>query len=353
MKVKKQNYGTLSDGTKATLYTVSNGKMSFCVTDYGCTLTSILVPDKIHGMVDVLLGFSTLDGYVTGKGSYGALVGRFANRISGAAFSVEGKQYSLDANNNGNCLHGGFRRFEKMLWKSKAVSTKHGEGVRFTRTSPSLEQGFPGNVQLEVTYTLNDDNELTLSYRAVTDKATPINLTNHSYFNLAGSGTILNHLLQLNCTSYLDVDKALIPTGKLIPVKGTAFDFTKEKPVGADIKKTGSGYDHCFVTQNYDAHAKSAFEISEKTGLVLAAKVTDPASGRKMTVKTNQIGMQVYTGNSVEGTVGKNGCAYQNHDAICLETQCFPDSPNKPEFPSCILEPDRKYRALTVYGFSF
>jgi aldose 1-epimerase len=353
MKVKKQNYGTLSDGTKATLYTVSNAKMSFSVTDYGCTITSILLPDKVSGTVDVLLGFSTLDGYITGAGSYGALVGRFANRISAAKFDINGQEYDLDANSNGNCLHGGYTRFEKMLWNSKIISTKHGTGVRFTRLSHEKEQGFPGNMQIEVTYTLNDANEITLSYKAVSDKATPVNLTNHSYFNLAGNGSILDHTLQMNCSYYLDVDKELIPSGKLIPVKNTIFDFTTGKTIGTDIAKTGNGYDHCFVTQAYDAGAKTAFDFAVSGQLVQAAVLSDPVSGRKMSVKTNQEGVQVYTANSIEGTTGKNGRKYRAHEAICLETQCFPDSPNKQEFPSCILQPGSKYKALTVYGFSF
>ncbi|MCR5290078.1 MAG: galactose mutarotase [Treponema sp.] len=350
MKVKKTRFGTLCDGSKVTLYTVSNGKMSVSMMDYGCTLTSILVPNGKGGTIDVLVGRSTLDSFINGAGSHGGIVGRFANRISNARFTLDGKDYGLDVNScNKDCLHGGFERYEKMLWSGTEVTTKYGTGVKFTRLSCDGEQGFPGNVALEIYVTLNDFNELTLKYVAVTDKATPINITNHAYFNLAGRGTVLKHTLKLACKQYLEVDDTLIPTGKLIDVAGTPFDFTKEKQIGKDIADTGVGYDHCYVTPAYNPK-KGAFD-SDK--VIPVALLKDPESGRSMTVSTNQIGIQVYSGNFMEGHRGKNGIIQQKHDALCLETQCFPDSPNKKSFPSCILQPGDKYKALTTYKFIF
>ena len=349
MQVTKQKFGVLSDGSKVTLYTVSNGRMSFSVMDYGCTITSILVPDSKGAAADILLGWSTFDGYVTGKGSFNAFVGRFANRISNARFTVGGKEYKLDVNDHNNSLHGGFTRYEKMMYESRIVETEYGTGVKFSRLSRDGEQGYPGNVAIDITYTLNEFNELSLLYTAATDAATPVNFTNHAYFNLAGNGTINNHLLKMNCTRYLEVDPCLIPTGKLLSVQGTPLDFTAEKTVGQDIDKTGiGGYDHCFVTEAYDPH-KNAFE-NEK--LVHVCTLTDPVSGRTMNMSTNQIGVQLYSGNFVEGMIGKNGRCYHNHESICLESQCFPDTPNKSDFPSCVLTSGEKYKSLTVYSFS-
>ncbi|QTQ14094.1 galactose mutarotase [Treponema parvum] len=350
MEVKKEVFGTLSDGNVASLYTVSNGKMSFSATDYGCIITSILLPDPRSGKVDVSLGYSTLTGYACGTSSFGAIVGRFANRIGNAKFSLDGKDYALDVNSCGaDCLHGGYTRYDKMLWKSSVFSNKNGIGVKFTRTSRDMEQGFPGNVKLEVVYTLDKFNRITLKYKASSDAATPINITNHTYFNLAGRGSVEDHVLQMNCPSYLEVDKNLIPTGKLIRVNGSAFDFLKSKKLGKDIKKTGNGYDHCFVTEVYDPDMKSAFDGEVK----YAATIEDPVSGRAMKVYTDQIGIQLYTGNFLNGETGRNGMKYGKHEAFCLETQCFPDTPNKKDFPSCILYPGKKYKALTVYEFLF
>ncbi len=351
--VKKQTLGTLCDGQKVSLYTVSNGKMSFCAMDYGCTLTGIFLPNKIGGgKTDILLGHSTLDAYVASSSCFGSIVGRFANRIGGAKFSIGKDVYSLDKNDNkANTLHGGFTRLDHFVWKSTPVEGKEGCGVKFTRRSADGEQGFPGNLDVCVSYTLGKDNRLTLKYTATTDKPTPVNFTNHAYFNLSGGGTVLEHTMQSDCEGYLEVDKNLIPTGKIIPVSGTAFDFTKEKPLGRDIAKTGSGYDHCFVTPAYGKE-KSAVPLKAKP-LVVAAIIRDMKSGRKMTVETNLEGIQVYTANSIDGIIGKNARVYKNHEAVCLETQCFPDTPNKAEFPSCILNPGETYKAVTVYGFEF
>lgn len=349
MEIKKEIFGVLSDGKVASLYTISNGKMSFSVTDYGCILTSILLPDERYGNVDMVLGYSTLAGYTTGTSSFGAIVGRFANRIGKSKFSIDGTEYQLDANNGDNCLHGGFYRYDKMVWSSSIVSTKNGLGVCFTRTSRDMEQGFPGTVKYEITYTLNKENQIILKYKAETDKSTPINITNHSYFNLAGCGSVENHVLQMNCPSYIPVDKALIPTGKIQSVKGTAFDFLKPKKIGDDLKSVGAGYDHCFVTESYTPDMTNAFCGEMKQ----VADVFEPVSGRGMKVYSNQIGVQFYTGNFLNNECGRNGMRYNKHEAFCLETQCFPDSPNKSEFPSCILHPDEKYKATTIYEFSF
>lgn len=353
MTVKKQTLGTLCDGQKVSLYSVSNGKMSFCAMDYGCTLTGIFLPNKIGGgKTDILLGHSTLDAYVASSSCFGSIVGRFANRIGGAKFSIGKDEYSLDKNDNdANTLHGGYTRLDHFVWKSAPIEGKEGCGVKFTRRSVDGEQGFPGNLDVCVSYTLGKDNRLTMKYTATTDKPTPVNFTNHAYFNLAGGGTVLEHTMQSDCEGYLEVDKNLIPTGKIIPVSGTAFDFTKEKPLGRDIAKTGSGYDHCFVTPAYGKE-NSAVPLKQKP-LVVAAILRDIKSGRKMTVETNLEGIQVYTANSVGGVVGKNGRVYKKHEAVCLETQCFPDTPNKAEFPSCILHPGETYKAVTVYGFEF
>ena len=352
MTVTKQKWGTLCNGQTANLYTASNGTMSFSATDYGCTLTGIFLPNKNGVFTDILLGFSTLQGYINSLSCFGSIIGRFANRISDAQFKIDGKTYQLDKNENAkNTLHSGFTRFDHFLWESKAIETEEGVGVQFTRCSADGEQGFPGNLTATVSYMLSRDNRLTLKYSAKTDKATPINFTNHAYFNLAGSGTILEHELQTDCQGYLEVDKNHIPTGKILSVKGTPFDFTTMKKIGANIHETEDGYDHCFVTPIYNGR-DSGLPLDEKK-LFRAAVLIEPKLKRKMYVETNQEGMQVYTANQIEGIIGKHGATYHNHEALCLETQCFPDTPNKAEFPPCILKPGEVYNAVTVYGFEF
>ncbi|MCR4953489.1 MAG: galactose mutarotase [Treponema sp.] len=351
MKVKKQKFGVLSDGTKVHLYTVSNGNMSFSCTDYGCTLTSIVLKNIDGSKTDVLLGYSTLEGYLNSKYCFGAIVGRFANRIGKASFTLNAKKYELDKNDGPNTLHGGFNGYDKMMWKGSIVEEKNASGVKFTRFSPDGEQGFPGNVKLEVTYLLDENNNLSCKYTARTDKATPINITNHAYFNLAGNGSIYKQTVQMNSSKILEVSPKLIPTGKLLDVEGTAFDFTKEKEIGAEIKDTGMGYDHCYVTEMYDTNNPQCAVPLSDSDLVEFAVVKDKKSGHEMSVFTNMPGCQFYTGNFIKGILGKNGVIYQNHDAYCLETQCFPDSPNKKEFPSCILEPGQVMKAKTVYSF--
>ncbi len=353
MKVKKQKFGLLSDGTKVSLFTVRNSRMSFSCTDYGCTLTSIVIRDDSGIKTDVLLGFSTLEGYLNSNFCFGAIVGRFANRIGGASFSLDGTEYPLDKNDGPNTLHGGFNGYDKVMWSGRPVKENGCCGVRFTRISPDGEQGFPGNVRLEVTYLLDDSDNLTCRYTAETDRATPINITNHAYFNLAGGGSIKKHTMRMNSSYVLDIDSKLIPTGKLNPVADTPFDFTAEKRIGKDIKSVGPGYDHCYVTEMYGADRPGCGIPLDDSDLVEFAEVRDPSTGHSMSVYTNLEGCQFYTANWIKGIKGKNGQVYQNHDAFCLETQCFPDSPNKKEFPACILEPGQRYTAKTVYSFGF
>jgi Galactose mutarotase and related enzymes len=353
MKITKQRFGTLSDGTKVTLYTVRNKRMAFSVTDYGCTVTSIVLTGRDGTCTDVALGYSTLDGYINGNCFFGAFIGRFANRMGKASFTLEGTKYQLDKNDGTNSLHGGFTGWDKKVWHAKTVSTNSGSGVKFTRLSRDGEQGYPGNMKVEVTYLLDDSNNITCRYTAVTDKACPVNFTNHSYFNLAGCGTVDDHLLKLNCVKTLDIDGKLIPTGTLLDVKGTPFDFTTDKKIGKDIKETGNGYDHCYAAPAYDPDDPHCGCPLSDEKLVRVAELTEPVSGRCMTVDSNMEGVQLYTGNWIGGTTGKNGRVYEKHGAVCLETQCFPDTPNKKEFPACILQPGEKYKAVTVYGFKF
>lgn len=357
MKISKQIFGVLGNGQVANLYTVDNGRMSFCVTDFGCTLTGIFLPKKNGLKDDVILGHSTLDEFVKDPGSsFGSIVGRFANRIDKAKFTIDGKTFYLDKNDNQiNTLHGGFLRYDHLIWQSKIISNKNGKGIQFTRISPDGEQGFPGNVKLTVTYTLNDKNELRLDYKAITDKKTPINLTNHAYFNLYGSGTVLNHVLQMNSNYILEVDDKLIPTGKLLPVVNTAYDFTKSKTIGKDIENAMPGYDNCYTTCWY-TNDSDWLEPTEESFTAEGGEVAilfEPETSRTMKVYTNQPGIQVYSANGIEGIIGKLGTNYHKYGAICLETQAFPDSPNKENFPCSILEPDQTYNASTIYKFEF
>ena len=351
MKTTVQNFGVLSDGTKVSLFTVKNRHMSVSVTDYGCRITSIVLRNSDDSETDVVLGYSTLEGYIHDTSYFGAFVGRFANRIKNASFMLDGERCTLDKNDGCNMLHGGFDGWDKKVWKAKTVSTDKYAGVEFTRISKDGEQGFPGNMRVKVRYTLDEKNNLACRYTASTDKACPVNLTNHSYFNLAGKGTIENHILKLDCPSYLEATSALIPTGKILSVKDTPYDFLKEKRIGRDIKKTGTGYDDCFVTRIYDEKTGSSGVPRRAEKIVRVAQLCDPESGRMMTVDTNAEGIQFYTGNMLKAVHGKNGRIYGKHAALCLETECFPDSPNIAHFPSCILLPGKKYESITVYGF--
>lgn len=351
MKIKKQKFGLLSDGTKVNLFTVSNDRMSFSCMNYGCTLTSIVLNNDDLSKTDVLLGFSTLEGYLNTKYCFGTIVGRYANRIGNGSFLLNGKKYELDKNDGKNTLHGGYFGFDKIVWDSEVIEEKNRCGVRFSRLSPAGEQGFPGNLKISVTYILDTNYNLICSYEAETDASTPINITNHSYFNLAGNGHVDNHILKLRADKVLEIDSDLIPTGKMIDVAGTPFDFINEKPIGQDIDKVSPGYDHCYVTEMYGDGKHQCGVPLDDSKLTQFAVVKDPKTGHEMNVYTNMEGCQFYTANWIKGVQGKNGVIYDNHDGFCLETQCFPDSPNKINFPTCVLEPGQKMKAKTIYSF--
>ena len=344
MKIKKRSFGILSNGQKTSIFTISNGEMSFSTTNYGCIITSIVVPSASTGKKDdVVLGYSTLEGYTKNPVFFGALVGRYANRISHASFSLDGKAYHLTPNDNGNCLHGGKPGYHKTVWDAEPFSNMKEAGVTFRRKSPDGEQGFPGNVDLKVSYSLTVENEIIIRYSARTDMPTPVNLTNHTYFNLAGhdSGTVLDHQVQLFSDRYVPVDAFAIPSGEIREVEGTPFDFRKPKPIGRDIAEVPGGYDH-----NWEIN-------SSGNTLNPVAGVYEPVSGRSLTVYSTQPGVQFYTGNFLNNESGKDGEIYGKHQGFCFETQHFPDSPNRPEFPDSILLPENHYRQQTVWRFDF
>lgn len=342
----KQLFGKTADGTAVDLYTLSNEKgMEAKITNYGGIVVSLKTPDRNGKAGDVVLGYDSLDGYLKSSPYFGAIVGRYGNRIAKGQFTLDGTTYKLAKNNGENHLHGGIKGFDKVVWEAKEVPNGNSAGLQLTYLSKDGEEGYPGNLSVTVLYTLTNDNGLKIEYTATTDKKTVVNLTNHSYFNLAGSGDILKHELMLNADKFTPVDKTLIPTGELKSVKGTPLDFTQPTAIGARIDqpdeqmKFGGGYDHNFV-------------INGAGSLALTASVYEPTSGRVMDVYTTEPGVQFYTGNFLGGMVGKNGQAYQKRTGFCLETQHFPDSPNKPSFPSTVLEPGKKYETTTIYKFS-
>ncbi|MBQ9238802.1 MAG: galactose mutarotase [Treponema sp.] len=348
-----RTFGILSDGTTANLYTVRNGRMSFSLTDYGATITSIVLHGSAGVDTDVALGYATLADYEADNASFGATVARFANRISGGRFLLDGTCFLLDQNDGAHTLHSGFTRSNKLRWTVVPFELPSSTGVHCTRRFLDGEQGFPGT--LDVTVTVALDSEQCLMYRAaaVTDARTPVSITNHTYFNLAGTGSVRDHLLTVYCPAVLAIDGDRIPTGALLPVSGTAFDFLREKRIGKDIALLGAGYDHCYVTAAYQAHTARSGIPHDDTPLVRVARLREPKSGRSLIIETNTEGMQLYTGNELSGILGKQGYPYQNHDGICFETEAFPDSPNRPEFPSCILNPGERLCATTVYRFAF
>jgi len=348
--MQKQVFGKLDDGQEIYLYTLTNQKgMQAGIITYGGAVVSLKVPDHKGELGDVVLGYANLDGYVHDKAYFGALIGRYGNRIAHGKFVLDGKTYMLFKNDGDNTLHGGKIGFNKRVWTAKEVSSPAGPALELTYLSPDGEEGFPGNLSVKVVYTLMNDNALRIEYNATTDKDTVLNLTNHSYFNLAGQGNgdILADEVTIHASRFTPVDANLIPTGELQPVKGTPFDFTKPMVVGARIDdnyeqlKLGHGYDHNFVL---DGGGKGALQ--------LAAEVYEPNSGRVMDVLTTQPAVQFYTGNFLDGTVtGKDGKVYQRRSALCLETQHYPDSPNHPSFPTTELKPGQHYHYVTVYKF--
>jgi aldose 1-epimerase len=345
--VTRSAFGRATDGTPVDLYILANKNgVEVRVITYGGIVTSIRVPDRDGRFADVVHGFDTIDGYLQAHPYFGAIVGRYGNRIGKAQFSLNGQTHKLAANDGPNHLHGGVKGFDKFVWQAEPLPA--GVGVALARTSPDGEEGYPGALKTRVTYTLTDANQLAIEYQATSDKATPVNLTSHSYFNLAGhdSNTILNHELTLYADRYTPVDSTLIPTGIMAPVEGTPMDFRKATRIGARIDqpheqlKFGRGYDHNWVlTRSGD-------------GLAPAARLVDPKSGRTLEVATTEPGVQFYTGNFLDGTLkGKGGAVYKHRSALCLETQHYPDSPNQPGFPSTILKPAETLRSRTVFSF--
>jgi aldose 1-epimerase len=340
-QVQKTSFGALPDGTAVDLYTLANANgLSAKVTTYGAIITELHVPDGKGEFCDIVLGYDNLEQYLRKHPFFGATVGRVANRIAKGRFTLVGKTYALATNNGPNHLHGGLKGFDKKVWQAEPQT---GAAVKFSYTSPDGEEGYPGTLAVAVTMTLTDANELRLDYTATTDKPTPVNLTNHSYFNLAGEGSALEHEMMLAADHYTPSDSTLIPTGEIKLVKDTPMDFTAPRPIGsrfAQLQNKPVGYDHNYVLN------------SGGKGLALAARVSEPRSGRVMEVHTTQPGIQFYSANFLDGTLtGKRGVVYQQHSAFCLETQHFPDSVNQPQFPSVILRPGQTYRQTTVHKF--
>ena len=347
---KKSSFGKAPDGEAVDLYTLTNKNGAEVeITNYGGSVVSVKVPDRNGKLGDVVLGFDSVDGYVNNTSYLGALIGRYGNRIGHAQFKLDGKTYTLAKNNGENTLHGGTKGFNKAVWTAKEIPAKDGQALELTYLSKDDEEGFPGNLHVRVIYTLTDSNALKINYTVTTDKDTVVNLTNHSYFNLAGpgSGDILDHVLMIEADKFTPVDSGLIPTGELGDVTGTPFDFRKPTAIGARINsddeqiKLGGGYDHNFVLRKKPGDPFS-----------LAARVVEPKSGRVMEVWTTEPGVQFYTGNFLDGSLKGKGVSYTKRSAFCLETQHFPDSPNKPEFPSTELKPGERYHSTTVYKFS-
>jgi aldose 1-epimerase len=348
--MQKWGFGTLPNGRDTTLYTLTNASgMQAAITNFGGTVVSIKVPDKKGKFDDVVLGFERIDNYAAKMPYFGAIVGRYGNRIAKGKFSLDGKQYTLARNDGENSLHGGLHGFDKALWNVNAVLNKDEPQLILEYTSKDGEEGYPGTLKVTVTYTLTNNNELRIDYHATTDKPTVLNLTNHTYFNLAGAGNgdILSHELMINADNFTPVDKTLIPTGEIRAVSGTPFDFTKSTVIGERINdkdeqlKFGNGYDHNWVLNKDDKK------------LTLAAKAYEPESGRVMEVFTTQPGVQFYCGNFLDGSnIGKGGKAYKRRFGFCLETQHYPDSPNKPSFPSTVLRPGEEFDSTTIYKFS-
>lgn len=340
--IMKASWGQ-ADGKDVYLFTLTNAKGNQAkISNYGGVLTSWVVPDKNGSSNNIVVGYDSLAGYLAKPPYFGALVGRYGNRIGNAKFTLDGKTYTLAANNGKNSLHGGLKGFDKQVWDA-SIESDSVPTLTLKYVSKDGEEGFPGNLSVTVQYTLTDDDELKLEYSAETDKATPINLTNHSYFNLTGdvSNTILDHKLQINADNYTPVDTSLITTGEIKPVKGTPFDFTTPMKIGARIDQVKGGYDHNFVLNSKDG------------SLQQAAILTDSISGRKLEVFTMEPGLQFYTGNFLDGSLkNHDGKPINQHSAMCMETQHFPDSPNKPGFPSAILKPGAKYHTITVYKLS-
>ncbi len=337
MNLQRSEFGRTSQGQEISLFTLTNQLgNSISVIDYGAILVSVNVPDRKGQRDNVNLGYPQLDGYLARHPYFGSTVGRFCNRIAGGQFTLDGKLYKLAINNGPNHLHGGIVGFDKLIWCGTEIKTENAIGVRFELRSPDGQEGYPGTLEVFADYLWNDANELTFAFRATTDTPTVVNLTNHAYWNLGGakSGKVLDHLLQLNCQRYLSVDDTLIPTGVIADVAGTPLDFRQPRTIGERITQLPAtkGYDHCYVVDGRPGELR------------LAGRAYDPKSGRSMEVLTTQPGMQLYTGNHLEGE-------FVQHAGFCLETQHYPDSPNQPEFPTTRLNPGEQFEQKTVHRF--
>jgi aldose 1-epimerase len=349
MNVEVKPFGEIPGGQKVDLYTLTNSSgLKAEIMTYGAIVVSLQVPDRAGRMDDIVLGCNNLDDYIKNNPYFGAIVGRYGNRIGKGKFTLDGVQYTLATNNGENHLHGGIKGFDKVVWQAEPIKHRDWVGVKLMYLSKDGEEGYPGNLNCTVTYTLSERNELKIEYLATTDKPTVVNLTHHGYFNLTGcQRDILGHELMLNADQFTPVDAGLIPTGELRPVKGTVMDFARPTPIGARIAsdyeqlKFGGGYDHNWVV-NWGGRS-----------LALAARVHEPTTGRVMEVLTTEPGIQFYSGNFLDGTIkGKNAIVYAHRYGFCLETQHYPDSPNKPNFPSTVLRPGEKYQTTTIYRFS-
>jgi aldose 1-epimerase len=346
--MQKEKFGTLPDGREVQRYILKNRNgIEVHVINYGGIITHLLAPDKNGKVEDIVLGYDSLGGYLKETPFFGALIGRYGNRIAKGKFSLDGKEYTLVQNNNGQHLHGGTTGFDKVFWNIEELPVESGMALRLTYLSKDMEEGYPGNLDVAVDYHLTENNELKIDYKATTDKPTVVNLTQHTYFNLSGNAKrdILDHVLTIHADEYIPVTKVLIPTGKLAPVANTPFDFNTPTAIGARINdkneqlQFGGGYDHCWV-------------LSDKDSLKTAATLYDSTSGRTVEVRTTEPGIQFYAGNFLTGSItGKGGVVYKHRYGLCLETEHFPDSPNQPKFPSTELKPGETYRTQTIYQF--
>ena len=347
-RFRKVLFGTVHNGQKAHLFIIKRKEISFCVTDFGCTITSLKIRDEKDSWTDVVLGMETLAGYASNWGSFGAVIGRYSNRINGASFELKDKKISLSENIEGACLHGGFPAWGNIIWNAKKVCKKNACGVCFWKEFKDGEQGFPGNLKVQVEYLIDDNKQLSMVFRATTDEETPISITNHSYFNLRGKDNVKDYELQLFADRYIDLESS----EKIKSVAGTDFDFTKKRRWWSESMLQANpdfkGYDICYAATGY---CGSKGIPLEGTPMVKIAEISDPISGRGMSVSSNQEGFQLYTGNYVRFTPGKEGRWYQQNEGICIETQSFPDSPNQESFPSVVLQPGEQYEARTVYAF--
>lgn len=342
MSIKKESFGKTPDGKEVFAYTLTNANgIRAQILTYGGIVKSLYVPDSNGKVADVVLGYDSLNEYINDTVYFGAIIGRYANRIAKGKFTLEGTEYTLAKNNGPNHLHGGIKGFHKVVWDGRAIEQDDGPALKLTYDSPDGEEGYPGNLRCTVIYTLTNNNELKISYEAQTDKTTIVSLTHHSYFNLAGynGGDILGHELTINADNYTPADDESIPTGQIKAVEKTPLDFTKPTAIGLRIAQVKGGYDHNYILNK--SQSSPAF----------AARVREPKTGRVMEVYTTEPGMQFYSGNFLDETIKGKGITYKQHSGFCLETQHFPDSPNKPEFPSTVLKPSEKYSSLTIYKF--